>query len=174
MSLSSVGDWRETGDTSLYRVSKSGVSGPYVTETLILRLSPNNFTRSFGVRGSAAPSAPMFVMLFNVDVTRITSVARDSSGATAVYYGNGSGNPNPGNGQVERFDVDGTTLTNRFGNAVVNTRTVPGWDLGPEALTSTHNAASPNEFEWFRVRKFAMTAPAVSFGNETEPGGQRG
>ena len=174
LSISSAGDWWETGDTSLYLVSKSRVSGPYVTETLMLKLPPNIYTRSFGVRGSAATSAPMFVMLFNVDMTRITNVARDSSGATAVYFGESSGIPTPGNGQIARFDIDGTTITNRLGNAVVNTRTVPGWDLGYPALTSTHNAPSPNEFAWFRVRKFAATAPAVSFGNETEPGGQRG
>ena len=174
LSISSAGDWWWAGDTSLFLVSKSRVVGPYVTESLILKLSPNIYTRSFGVRGSAATSAPMFVMLFNIDMTRITSVARDSSGATAVYYGEYSGIPNPGNGQVARFDVYGTTVTNRLGNAVVNSRTVPGWDLGYQAVTSTNNVASPNEFAWFRVRKFANTAPTMSVGNETEPGGQRG
>jgi len=173
LSISSGGDWWETGDTALFLVSKSRVNGPYVTETLMVALPPNTYTRSFGVRGSASTSAPMFVMLFNADMTRITNVARDAAGATAVYFGESSGIPYPGKGQIARFDIDGTKVTNRLGNVVVNTRTVPGWDLGYQALTSTHNASSPNEFAWFRVRKFEDSSPAVSFGNETEPGGQR-
>ena len=174
LSISSGGDWWMNGDTALFLVSKSRVNGPYVTETLMLALPPNIHTRSFGVRESAATSAPMFVMLFNDDTTRITNVARDASGATAVYFGDSSGIPYQGNGQIARFDVDGTTVTNRLGNAVVNTRTVPGWDLGYQALTSSHSPASPNQFAWFRVRKFADVEPAVSFGNETDAGGQRG
>jgi len=174
LSISSGGDWWETGDTALFLVSKSRVNGPYVTETLMVALPPNTYTRSFGVRGSAATSAPMFVMLFNVDMTRITNVARDASGATALYFGESSGIPYPGNGQIARFDIDGTTVTNRLGNAVVNTRTVPGWDLGYQALTSSHSPASPNQFAWFRVRKFADVEPAVAFGSETDAGGQRG
>lgn len=173
LSISSGGDWWETGDTALFLVSKSRVNGPYVTETLMVALPPNTYTRSFGVRGSASTSAPMFVMLFNADMTRITNVARDAAGATAVYFGESSGIPYPGKGQIARFDIDGTKVTNRLGNVVVNTRTVPGWDLGYQALTSTHNASSPNEFAWFRVRKFEDSSPAVSFGNETEPRGQR-
>lgn len=174
LSISSGGDWWEKEDTALFVVSKSRVNGPYVTETLILRLSPNIYTRSFGVRGTVAPTAPMFVMLLNRYGSRITSVARDVSDATAVYYNDSSGVPYPGNGQIARFDVDGTTVTNRLGNAVVNTRTVPGWDLGYQALTSSHTMASSNEFEWFRVRKFADVEPTVAFGSETDAGGQRG
>jgi len=56
----------------------------------------------------------------------------------------------------------------------VNTRTVPGWDLGYQALTSSHSPASPNQFAWFRVRKFADVEPTVAFGGETDAGGQRG
>jgi hypothetical protein len=113
-------------------------------------------------------------MLFNDDTTRITNVARDASGATAVYFGDSSGIPYQGNGQIARFDIDGTTVTNRLGNAIVKTRTVPGWDLGFQALTSSHSPASPNQFAWFRVRKFADVEPTVALGSEADAGGQRG
>ena len=105
---------------------------------------------------------------------RARCVGRDASGATAMYYNHSSGVPYPGNGQIARFDVDGTTVTNRLGNAVVNTRTVPGWDLGYQALTWSHSPASPNQFAWFRVRKFADVEQTVACGNETGAGGQRG
>jgi hypothetical protein len=167
ITIASGGDWWSTSDTSRAIVSKNSFNFNYIAEAFVINHGQDSYNRFFGLRSSSATNAKIFVLLPDSDRSHITNVYRDTTGASAAWYGENSGIANPGNNKIGKLERIGDTVNSYYDGSLTNSRNVANWDLIYVALTDTNAIGNPTEFDWIRVRKYASTEPSWgSFSDE--------
>lgn len=160
-------------DTAPYIISKNQLPEKYLVESY-MDVNNDRYNRFFALRSSPAGNAKTFFM--TTDDTwdsnyYLTNGFRDTDGGAASWYGNNTGlNAVYASNWwgVAKFIVNGDTVSSYFNDILMNTRTVPGWNLRYVALpaNSFYNYTNYNIYNWIRVRKYAEVDPVVTIGTQ--------
>lgn len=160
-------DWWGTTDTSYSIVNKTNLGTAYTAEAKIDGIDlTGSYPRYFGLRNSSATNSKMFVFLGDSDESHISNVYRETTGGSAGYYGDNTGQIIGSAPYHNKFTTNGNTVSAYHQETLTFSRTVTDWNLTQIAFTDTETGSGGTVIDWVIARKFSSTQPTTTTQSE--------